>query len=383
MTEARDLRRVLLDLVAPTRVGEPLAEGLVLRHASAELGLRLVIVTEGREVAVEVDAIGEGRPHAARSRHFTFGYRLGDRTAPTDGALGQRVCARVAEIVARNEDAVVAAIAATSTRDARVREVRGETLLEPAGQGDERFYTLSPYVGCLIGCTFCYAPSRLDPLRRLAGLAPVPWGSWVDVRVDAAEVLRRELATLPPWPIKLCPIVSDPYHAIEARLALTRRCLEVIAARGAAAPSTILLTRATLVTRDAEVLAALPRAWVGMSIPTIDDAARAHFEPRGATIAERLATLATLRAAGVTTCAVIQPQLPGEVDALADALAAVVSSVSLDVLRGEEDAGPLFDDPRFVHARDAAWQADQRDAVRDALVARGVAVWDGELPPEA
>lgn len=379
MTDARDLRRALLDLVAPTRVGEPLGEGLILRHASAELGLRLVVATEGREVVVEVDAIGEGRPHAARSRHFTFGYRLGDRAAPTDGALGQRVCARVAEIAAENEDAVVAAIATTSTHDARVREVRGETLLEPAGQGDECFYTLSPYVGCLIGCTFCYAPSRLDPLRRLAGLAPVPWGSWVDVRVDAADVLRRELATLPPLPIKLCPIVSDPYHAIEARARATRGCLEVLRDHGGDR-TVLVLTRSTAIVEDAALLAAIPGAWAGVSIPTIDDEVRRCFEPRAASIEERLQTLETLRAAGVRTFAIVQPMFPGSVEGLAEALAHRVESARLDVLYGTYGATRELAEPRFAHVADPRWQEEQRAAIAAALERRGVKVWPGELP---
>jgi hypothetical protein len=173
----------------------------------------------------------------------------------------------------------------------RVREVTVDHLLELAGPPAARFYTCSPYVGCLIGCRFCYAQERLAAGRAAAGLPMAPWGSWVDVRVNAAAVLADELARLPRYPIKFCPIVSDPYHAIEARLGLTRACLAAIAA-AAAPPPVLLLTRAALVTRDLDLLAALPWAGVGVSLPTIDDDVRAHFEPRAAPIAARLATLA-------------------------------------------------------------------------------------------
>ena len=71
--------------------------------------------------------------------------------------------------------------------------------------------------------------------------------------------------------------------------------------------------------------------------------------------------------------------LPGSIEALADALAESVESVSLDVLRGEEDAGPLFD--AYPEARDEGWQAARLEALRAKLEARGVAVWTGELPP--
>jgi hypothetical protein len=74
--------------------------------------------------------------------------------------------------------------------------------------------------------------------------------------------------------------------------------------------------------------------------------------------------------------------LPGSIERLADALASVAHSVSLDVLRGEESAGPLFDRPDVAAARTAAWQAAQRDALSAALDARGVPRWIDELPPD-
>jgi DNA repair photolyase len=376
-----DLRDHLPALLGPIAIGAEVAPGVRLVGASTELGLRLTFVTDDREIHVELAAAADATPHAARTPRLLLAYRSSEG-APVPPAAGQALCARLAPIIARHEDDVLAVIAAEAgATDARIREVEVARVLELAGTPAARFYTLSPYVGCLIGCRFCYAQARLAAARRFAGLAEVPWGSWVDVRVNAPVILAAELAGLPAHPIKFCPIVSDPYHAIERTHELTRRCLEVIAARGPLAPPTILLTRATLVERDAALLARIG-AHVGMSVPTFDDAVRAHFEPRAAPIGARLATLARLRDAGVRTCAVIQPQLPGPIDALADALAACVSSVSLDVLRGEAGATPLFDEPRFAHARDPGWQRDQHAALRAALVARGVAVWTGELPPD-
>ncbi|MCB9574415.1 MAG: hypothetical protein H6709_20225 [Kofleriaceae bacterium] len=379
-----DLRDHLLALVGSPAIGDELAPGIRLVRASTELGLRLSVTADGAAIDVEITPADAGGRHAARTDRLLFGYRSGGAVT-VDPAAGQAVCAALAAVARRHEAAALARIAddarAVAATDApRVREVTIDRLLEPAGPPHQRHDTLSPYVGCLIGCRFCYAQSRLTTLRRLAGLPAAPWGSWVDVRVNAPAILAAELVDRPPRPVKFCPIVSDPYHAIEARLGLTRRCLEVLAAADAP-PPTLILTRAVLIARDADVLARLP-AWVGMSVPTFDDDVRAHFEPRGAPIAARLATLRALRAAGVTTCAVAQPMLPGPVEALADALADAVSSVSLDVLRGEEAAGPLFDDPRHRHARDDAWQRAQADALADALTARGVAVWPGELPAE-
>lgn len=370
-----ELDDALLALVAPLSLGEAVLPGATLVRASTELGLRLTFEDEGRPLHVELFPAAPPRPHAARTEAFVLAYRVGRGGAPLEPARGQALCRAVAERVAANEAGVLAALRAE--RDAPVREVRGGRLLVPAGSPERPYDTLSPYVGCLIGCRFCYAQERVGVVRSLRGLADRPWGSYVDARVDAPTRLREELASLPLRPVKLCPIVSDPYHAIEARLGLTRACLEVLAE---APPRQVLvLTRARLVERDLDLFQRMPAVQIGMSVPTIDDAVARWFEPRAARVAERLEVLSALRAAGVRTFAVVQPLLPGELGPLADALARVAETVSLDVLRGEHDAGALFD--AHAEARDPRWQEDRARALEEALRARGVPVWQGELPP--
>jgi DNA repair photolyase len=382
-----DVRDHLLSLLGDVAIGGEIQPGVRLVGASTELGLRLTFATADAEVHVEVSPVEDAVKYAARTDRLLFAYRSGgaEHVAP---ALGKALCEEVARIARTTEADVLDALASDAARatqaeqgTARVREVSVDRLLEAAGTPAERFYTLSPYVGCLIGCRFCYAQERLAGVRRLAGLPDVRWGSWVDVRVNAPEVLAAELASSPGHPVKFCPIVSDPYQAIDVRYGLTRRCLEVI--RDAdAPPPTMILSRSTLIRRDADVLAAIPQAWAAMSIPTIDDDVRAHFEPRGAPIDERLEALRDLRDAGVRCCAVVQPMLPGSVDELAVALAGAVESVSIDVLRGEYGAERLFDVAGYRASRDPAWQDHHALALRDALTSRGVAVWHGELPPQ-
>lgn len=263
---------------------------------------------------------------------------------------------------------------------ARIREVRVSRLLTSSGKRGERHHTLSPYVGCLVGCRFCYAQSRVAESRRLARLPEVPWGSFVDVRINAPEVLREELERLPRWPLKFCPIVSDPYHPIERSYGLTRACLAVL--RDTPRPRPVfVLTRCKLVLRDIDLLASIPGAQVGVSIPTVEDEVRRFFEPRGASIEERLGILEAFSARGVSTFAVVQPFLPGSVSGLADALARVARSVSIDVLRGTFGAEAEFSDARYAEARDSVWQSERAAALAAELGARGVPVWNGELPP--
>jgi hypothetical protein len=368
-----DLARRLLALLAPLRPGDEVAPGARLLGASTERGPRFRFSVGEREIEVELAPSDPLRPHAARTRHFLVSY-----VGTIPAADGLSLCRAVAALVAPREAELLAELAREAGEPApRIREVSVEHLLEPAGTDGERYLTLSPYVGCLIGCRFCYAQSHVAATRSLLALPVVPWGSFVDARVNAAEVLARELPGAPKLPVKFCPIVSDPYQAVEERYRLTRACLEVL--RGAR--PTLLLTRSKLIVRDLDLLRGFPSLWAGASIPTIDEEARRHFEPRAATIAERLAAMTTLRDAGVATFAVVQPLLPGPIDLLADALAGAVSSVSLGVLRGVEGAGSDFADPKYSASAADEWQADRVRLLATALEERGVAIWPGELPP--
>ena len=376
------LRGHLLQFLAPFRPGDEVVPGARLVGVLLEIGLGWRFQTEEGDVSVEVALADDTERFAARTPRLALSYR-----AMTPGPAHSRaaLCEALAPIVARNEDTVLAAIEHEAAAEdqaragGRVREVQVDTALEPALDSPSAFFTITPYVGCVIGCRFCYAQAPIGHMRRLARAPGAPWGSYVDVRVNLPDVLARELVDAPRWPIKFCPILSDPYQAVESRYEVTRSCLKVL--RAAAPRPIFVLTRSRLVERDAELLASLPEAWVGASIPTFDDDVRRHFEPRAASIPDRFALLRSLRAAGVETFAVVQPLLPGPVEAFAAALAEVVSSVSLDVLYGVHGAAADFADASYAAAANDVWQRERAAALTAALERNGVTIWHGELPP--
>lgn len=378
-----DVHRHLRALLAPLVVGDEVLPGVKLDGTSTELGLRLRLTAGEQRIWVDVTPVDRTPRWAARSRSLAVGYRDEGGRNVVDQRLGLALCERIAAIIATNEDAVVGALrreaAAEAPIDARVREVTVTTALDAAGPTEAPYYTINPYVGCVIGCRFCYAQTNLGLMRQLMGLVEIPWGSWVEVRANLPEVLAEELARLPPRPIKFCPIVGDAYQAIEHKLRVTQGCLEAIRDSGRPWP-TMILTRSALMNRDVELMASLPAPWAGVSLPTIDDAVRKHFEPRASTIEERLELLRNLRRAGVKTIAVVQPIFAGPLEPLADTLAEHVDGVSWDVLRGEEGAGADFDDPRFDRTRSESWQRDRAIALLGMLEQRGVEVWDSDLP---
>ncbi len=369
-----DLRQYVLSLMRPLRLGDSLLPGIELQDASIELGPRLTFSTPHGPVHVELTPRERTSRFAAATETFAVSYRAGSSDHPVEPRLGLAICEAVAERLVSHPAAVPAAPAP------RVREVEVQRLLEHRHLGAQSHYTLSPYVGCVIGCRFCYAQSRLHPARALMGLPQLPWGAYVDVRTNAASVLAEELRHRAPGPIKFCPIVSDPYQPLERKYRLTRACLEVLQ-QGPPGFTPLVLTRTAAVLDDLDRLVELPGAVVGVSLPSADPQVLSHFEPRAASLRERIHVLSTLASAGVQTMAIAQPMLPGPVAALADLLARHADSVSLDRLRGTYDAGSLFDDPRYAGCAEDAWQARRLCEVGDALRARGVPLWPSELPP--
>jgi DNA repair photolyase len=367
------MRDQLLRLLHPTRAGEQLAPGVRLLGASDEAGCRIDLEVEGRRVDVEVAPLEEPGPEAVRTARLRLYYNGPE-------ADGLRACRAVAERAQANESQVLAELAAGALEFGtnRIRELNVTRLLEPAAAGRVRYHTLSPYVGCLIGCRFCYAQAGVARVRRLSGLPEVAWGSYADVRLNAPSVLARELGEIRPSLVKFCPLVSDPYQALEARYRLTRGCLEVLAE----APETavLLLTRAFAIVEDVALLRRLPRLWAGVSIPTVDDEVRRHFEPRAASVGERLEILRTLKRVGVRTHAVVQPLLPGSIEDLAAALDGCADSVRIDVLHGEY--GAVDDFAAHPEACRRSWQEENARALQAALSARGIPIWRDELPPE-
>lgn len=182
-------------------------------------------------------------------------------------------------------------------------------------------YALNPYVGCAHGCRYCYA----EFMRGYTGHAEV-WGSFVDVRINAAKQLANEVVRLRPGVIGLST-VTDPYQPLERKYQLTRSCLAVLQA--GLFPVSIL-TKSPLVTRDIDLLCSLAECEVGLTITTDDERMRRLFEPCAPPIGRRLEALQALIAAGLRTYAFVGPALPMNPQHLAKLLDGLVDEVLVD-----------------------------------------------------
>jgi len=167
-------------------------------------------------------------------------------------------------------------------------------------------YAVNPYVGCAHACSYCYA-TFMKKFMKIAD----PWGEFVGVKVNAAEVLAREIRRKRPGRVSF-GTVCDPYQEEERRRRITRSCLEVMIE--APAFSVGMLTKSDLVVRDADVLSRLDDAEVGFTVTTLEPAIAAVLEPGAPHPAARLAAMRELSLQGVSVWAFFGPVIPGVSD---------------------------------------------------------------------
>ena len=198
-----------------------------------------------------------------------------------------------------------------------VNEVYAKTILSKSKVFD---YTINPYIGCEHGCTYCYARF----MRRFTSHKE-EWGKFVDVKVNAASLLQREIRKKQPGVVWISG-VCDPYQPLEKEYELTKRCLEILLTHGW--PVTVQ-TKSPLVLRDVELLRKFDKVEVGLTITTADENIGKIFEPNSPTVEQRIETLEKLHSAGVKAFAMIAPLLP-KTEGLAAQLSGKADYVLID-----------------------------------------------------
>ena len=208
-----------------------------------------------------------------------------------------------------------------------VREIQAKGILQKSGlPGTE--YVINPYTGCVHACVYCYARF----MKRFTD-HPEPWGAFLDAKINAPELLERQLARRRK-PLTECVFLSsvtDPYQMPEKKFELTKRILEVLLEHEV--PVSIL-TKSDLVLRDMDLLSRFKDSDVGLSLGTVDDDWAQLLEPRASPPSRRLAALGALRERRISTYAFISPYIPGvsDIRRIVEALAGRVETFAVEAI---------------------------------------------------
>jgi DNA repair photolyase len=214
----------------------------------------------------------------------------------------------------------------------KVNEVKAKSVLNKSKIFD---YCLNPYTGCEHNCTYCYA--RLF-MRRYSGHKEL-WGEFVDVKVNAPELLKKQLERAKRgivWISSVC----DPYQPLEAKHKLTRQCLKELIEKQF--PVNIQ-TKSKLVLRDLDLLLQLEDIEVGFTITTDDQRIAKLFESGAPSVKERLNALDKIHSKGIRTFAFVGPLLPGNPEKLVGLLEGKTDKVYIDKMNY------LYTIRRFYH----------------------------------
>lgn len=184
-----------------------------------------------------------------------------------------------------------------------IKEITARTLLSCAKQPDPWFgikYNMNLYRGCQHQCIYCDSRSECYQIEDF---------SEVLVKVNAIELLDKELSRKRVKGTIGFGSMNDAYMPLEASFQLTRRALEVIARRQFPVH---LLTKSDLVLRDLDLLKEINRVYaaVSFSITTADDSLGRQVEPGAAPVSRRFAAMKTLAQHGIQTGVTMMPVLP-------------------------------------------------------------------------
>ncbi|MGD0103682.1 MAG: PA0069 family radical SAM protein [Rhodopila sp.] len=172
---------------------------------------------------------------------------------------------------------------------------------------------VNPYRGCEHGCIYCYA----RPTHAYLGYSPgLDFETKLVFKPDVAELLEKELRK-PGYIPRTLALGSntDPYQPVERTLKLTRAVLEVLDRFNHPVG---IVTKSSGVLRDLDILSSMAKrnlARVHISVTTLDARLARVMEPRAATPARRLHTIAELTRAGVPVGVLAAPMIPALNDA--------------------------------------------------------------------
>jgi len=179
-----------------------------------------------------------------------------------------------------------------------VREVYAKSVLGKSGISD---YCVNCYTGCLHSCVYCYARF----MKRFSG-HDEPWGQFLDVKVNAPDVLAREVRRNPPGRVVVSS-VCDGWQPAEQKYELARRCLHILLEAGYYVS---ILTKSSLVTRDLDIMRGFDGVELGMTITTMDEGIRRKIEPAASPSEKRVESLRLAAEAGVRIYAFLGPFMP-------------------------------------------------------------------------
>jgi DNA repair photolyase len=186
--------------------------------------------------------------------------------------------------------------------------IQAKTILSKVKHGPDPWfgtsYTINLYRGCTHGCIYCDTRSLCYQVKHF---------DEVEVKINALELLHRELRSKKNKGTIGFGSMNDCYMPLEKKYQLSRKALELAIHHRFPVH---IITKSDLVLRDVDILRQLSNIYaaVSMTITSPSDQLSRKIEPHAPLSSQRFKAMEQLAREGIYAGLILMPVLPGITD---------------------------------------------------------------------
>ena len=257
------------------------------------------------------------------------------------------------------------------------KEVKIARILNPTSI-DLGEYVINPFMGCEFSCLYCYVRSNKVISRR-----PGEWGAYVDIRINAPELLEKEIISKKPKCV-LLGSTTDCFQPVEKKYAVTKRILEILNKHKVYYH---ILTRSPYIAEYMDILKQGFCKKIYFTINNMPPEVKNKLEPKSPAFESRFEAINKMLDEGIGVVPYFSPILPWisdfkdifarfpksdsvEFEGLNTRLVninAIISEIALLYPNLKPDYGKLLSDRDFY---DSFWAGIKKDIIREAIKAK-------------
>ncbi|MBN1524867.1 MAG: radical SAM protein [Spirochaetales bacterium] len=182
----------------------------------------------------------------------------------------------------------------------KYNEVTIQRILNPTSI-DLGEFVINPYKGCVFGCEYCYVRSN-----RVVQNRKDPWGSWVDIRVNAVQQLKKEIEKKRPRTV-LLGSTTEVFQPVERTRRLTGQILELL---NAYTVHYVILTRSPVILDYIDILKKGFCDAVYFTVNSFSDRLKKKLEPCSPAFDARFDAVDILLQNSIPVIPYLSPALP-------------------------------------------------------------------------
>ncbi len=181
-----------------------------------------------------------------------------------------------------------------------IKEIKAKSIINKSKILD---YAINPFIGCSFACKYCYAECLTKKWFKI----DKEWGTYVYVKNNAIELLKKQIKKIKNANIYLSPL-TDPYLPIESKYEITKKIVEILLNKNL---NVFIQTKSKLVLRDVEIFKKhKENVWVGVSISTLNSKIAKEIEPFAPLPNERIKVLEELKKENIKNFLFYAPIFP-------------------------------------------------------------------------